>query len=165
METQVTAGNGRFKMLGPGIEQRGQGGGEGRLRLLQGQRSAGSAASIKAGDHDYHLHVVELHNTGANNGDDPAELRRPVFGGHGKAAASGNWSSSADMSLGGSIDPGGEPGRVACRSPSTAGAKRLLLPMASVRDIATIPGELFAKFQTAFYADPVDAVFKALGVE
>jgi predicted ATP-dependent Lon-type protease len=25
--------------------------------------------------------------------------------------------------------------------------------------------ELFAKFQTAFYADPIDAVFKATGVE
>lgn len=46
-----------------------------------------------------------------------------------------------------------------------AGAKRILLPMASVRDIPTIPGELFAKFQTGFYADPVDAVFKALGVQ
>jgi ATP-dependent Lon protease len=40
---------------------------------------------------------------------------------------------------------------------------RDLLPMASVKDIPTIPGELFAKFQTGFYADPVDAVFKALG--
>ena len=46
-----------------------------------------------------------------------------------------------------------------------AGAKRLLLPMASVKDIPTVPGELFAKFQTGFYADPVDAVFKALGVQ
>jgi predicted ATP-dependent Lon-type protease len=45
-----------------------------------------------------------------------------------------------------------------------AGAKRLLLPMASVKDIPTIPGELFAKFQTGFYADAADAVFKALGV-
>ncbi len=34
-----------------------------------------------------------------------------------------------------------------------AGAKRVLLPMASVRDLPTIPGELFA----------TDAVFKALG--
>jgi len=42
-----------------------------------------------------------------------------------------------------------------------AGAKRILLPMSSVGDIATI----FAKFQTGFYADPVNAVFKALGVE
>ena len=32
-------------------------------------------------------------------------------------------------------------------------------------DIPTIPGELFAKFQTSFYADPTDAVFKALGVQ
>ena len=46
-----------------------------------------------------------------------------------------------------------------------SGAKRNLLPMASVKDIPTIPGELFAKFQTGFYADPTDAVFKALGVQ
>jgi hypothetical protein len=31
-----------------------------------------------------------------------------------------------------------------------AGAKRILLPMSSVTDIPTIPGELFAKFQTSF---------------
>ena len=46
-----------------------------------------------------------------------------------------------------------------------SGAKRILLPTASVKDIPTIPGELFAKFQTTFYADPTDAVFKALGVQ
>ena len=38
-----------------------------------------------------------------------------------------------------------------------AGAKRILLLMSSVTDIPSVPGELFAKFQTA--------VFKALGVE
>jgi ATP-dependent Lon protease len=46
-----------------------------------------------------------------------------------------------------------------------AGAKRILIPMSSVSAIATVPGELFSKFQTSFYSDPVDAVFKALGVE
>jgi predicted ATP-dependent Lon-type protease len=46
-----------------------------------------------------------------------------------------------------------------------AGAKRILLPMSSVTDIPSVPGELFAKSQTSFYADPVDAEFKALGVE
>ena len=68
------------------------------------------------------------------------------------------------MSLGGSIVPVqnlAESLQVAF----DAGAKRILLPMASVGDIPTIPGELFAKFQTGFYADPEDAVFKALGVE
>ena len=46
-----------------------------------------------------------------------------------------------------------------------ASAKRILLPMSSVTDIASVPGELFAKFQTSFYSDPVDPVFNALGVE
>jgi ATP-dependent Lon protease len=46
-----------------------------------------------------------------------------------------------------------------------AGAKKILLPMSSVGDIPSVPGELFAKFQTSFYSDPVDAVFKAIGVE
>jgi ATP-dependent Lon protease len=45
-----------------------------------------------------------------------------------------------------------------------SGAKRVLLPMASVKDIPTNPGELFAQVQTGFYADPIDAAFKALGV-
>ena len=35
-----------------------------------------------------------------------------------------------------------------------AGEKRLLLPMARVGDIPTIPGELFAKFQTDFTRTP-----------
>ncbi len=40
-----------------------------------------------------------------------------------------------------------------------------MLPMANVGDIPSILGELFAKFQTSSYADPKDAVFKALGVQ
>ena len=59
------------------------------------------------------------------------------------------------------IDPCGDVRRVAF----DAGAKRTLVPMASVGDIASVPGELFAKFQTSFYADAVDAAFKGLGVQ
>jgi ATP-dependent Lon protease len=69
-----------------------------------------------------------------------------------------------DMSLGGTTTPArnlAESLQVAF----DAGAKRILLPMCSVTDIPTVPGELFAKFQTSFYSDPVDAVFKALGVD
>jgi ATP-dependent Lon protease len=39
------------------------------------------------------------------------------------------------------------------------------MPMSSVKDVPSVPGELFAKFQISFYSDPVDAVFKALGVD
>jgi ATP-dependent Lon protease len=69
-----------------------------------------------------------------------------------------------DMSLGGTITQTtnlAESLQVAF----DAGAKRILLPMSSVIDIPSVPGELFSKFQTSFYSDPVDAAFKALGVE
>ncbi|HZK37365.1 MAG TPA: S16 family serine protease, partial [Clostridia bacterium] len=46
-----------------------------------------------------------------------------------------------------------------------AGAKKILLPMASAVEINTVPPELFSKFQISFYQGPEDAVFKALGVE
>lgn len=46
-----------------------------------------------------------------------------------------------------------------------AGAKKILLPMSNVDDIATVPNELFAKFQTSFYTSPEDAAIKALGIE
>lgn len=46
-----------------------------------------------------------------------------------------------------------------------AGAKKILLPMSSAADIATVQADLFAKFQTYFYTSPEDAVFKALGFE
>ena len=68
------------------------------------------------------------------------------------------------MSLGGSIIPV-ENLAGSLQAAFDAGAKRILLPMASVGDIPTIPGELFAKFQTSFYSDPRDAAFKSLGVE
>jgi len=65
------------------------------------------------------------------------------------------------MSLGGNVVPT-ENEAEAFQVAFDSGAKRILLPMASVGDIPTIPGELFAKFRTGFYAAPVDAVFKAL---
>lgn len=46
-----------------------------------------------------------------------------------------------------------------------AGAKKVLLPMSSAQDIASVPSDLFAKFQISFYNDPQDAVIKALGIE
>ena len=109
------------------------------------------------------LHLVELQNSG------PADsLALSTF----VALCSGTMGKPiqpqmvvlGSMSLGGNIVPVinlAETLQVAFDT----GAKRILLPMASVSDIPTVPGELFAKFQTSFYADPVDAAFKALGVE
>lgn len=68
------------------------------------------------------------------------------------------------MSLGGNVVPVANLAET-LQMAFDSGAKRILIPMSSVTDIPTVPGELFAKFQTNFYSDPVDAVFKALGVD
>lgn len=114
-------------------------------------------------EHDFHLHVVELQNTGPLS-----HLAQPSL----VAFASGLLGRSVqsqmvvlgDMSLGGSVTPV-ESIAECLQVAFDAGAKKVALPMSSAADIPTIPVELFTKFQTSFYADPVDAVFKGLGVD
>ncbi|HIJ41734.1 MAG TPA: PglZ domain-containing protein [Deltaproteobacteria bacterium] len=125
--------------------------------------ASGVSASVKAGDHNYHIHIVEPHNTGPTKAMTLTAFVALCSAVLGKSVQS-QLVVLGSMSLGGSIVPVqnlAESLQVAF----DAGAKRILLPMASVGDIPSIPGELFAKFQTGFYADPQDAVFKALGVE
>ena len=114
-------------------------------------------------EHDFHLHVVELQNTGPLS-----HLALPSL----VAFASGLLGRSVqsqmvvlgDMSLGGSVTPV-ESIAECLQVAFDAGAKKVALPMSSAADIPMIPVELFINFQTNFYADPVDAVFKALGVD
>lgn len=121
------------------------------------------SASIKALEHDYHLHFVELHNSGPNTSIAltsfvalcSAVLGKPL---QQQLVVLGN------MSLGGSLIPVenlAETFQVAFDS----GAKRILIPASSAKDIHTIPNTLFSKFQFGFYDSPLDAVFKALGVQ
>jgi ATP-dependent Lon protease len=162
LETQTTAGNGRFNVSGLGSNS----GAKEAVKVAFDYFKANLcrvSGLAKAGDHDYHLHAVELHNTGAAKA-----MTLPSFvalcSGVMQKPVQGQLVVLGDMSLGGSLIP--VENLAECLQVAfDSGAKRLLLPMASVRDIATIPGELFAKFQIAFYADPLDAVFKALGVE
>lgn len=162
LETQVTAGNGSLRTSGLGSNSAAREAVKVGFDYFKANASQVSA-SAKPGEHDMHLHVVEWHNTGPTTELTLAAyvalcsaiLGKPV---QSQLVVLGN------MSLGGTMSPVknlAESLQVAF----DAGAKRLLLPMASVSDIPTIPGELFAKFQTSFYADPRDAVFKALGVE
>jgi ATP-dependent Lon protease len=162
LETQMTAGNGKIKLSGLGTNA----GAKEAVKVGFEYFRANATqiqASAKPGNHEFHLHVVESHNTGPSSMitlasyvalcsallGKPIEPQMVVLG---------------SMSLGGSIIPV-ENLAATLQVAADAGAKRILLPMASVADIPTIPGELFAKFQTSFYADPKDAVFKAFGVQ
>ncbi|MFX6144923.1 protease Lon-related BREX system protein BrxL [Acinetobacter baumannii] len=114
-------------------------------------------------EHDFHLHVVELQNTGPLS-----HLALPSLVAFASSLLGRSVQSQmvvlGDMSLGGSVTPV-ESIAECLQVAFDAGAKKVALPMSSAADIPTIPVELFTKFQTSFYADPVDAVFKALGVD
>ena len=162
LETQVTAGTGQLKLSGLGSSTAAKesvkvGFDYFRANAVQVQ------ASLETGNHDYHLHVVEAHNTGPSITLTMAGFVALCSGLIGKAIQP-QLVVLGTMSLGGNLVPV-ENLAESLQVAADSGAKRLLLPMVSVGDIPTIPGELFAKFQTSFYADPRDAVFKALGVQ
>ena len=162
IETQVTAGSGSLKTSGLGSNTAAKEAIKVGFDFFKANASRVSV-SIKPGDHDCHLHVVELHNTGATTALTLSTFVALCSGVLGKPLQS-QLVVLGSMSLGGNVVPV-ENLADSLQVAFDSGAKRILLPMASVRDIPTVPGELFAKFQTSFYADPVDAVFKALGVQ
>lgn len=159
MEVQTMAGNGKLTTSGSGSRE--------SVRVafdyFKANASHVSAGIKTAVQQDFHLHLVELQHSGS-----PETLTLSSFVALCSAALGRLMQSlmvvMGDMSLGGTTTPArnlAESLQVAF----DAGAKRILLPMCSVTDIPAVPGELFAKFQTSFYSDPVDAVFKALGVD
>ena len=162
LETQITSGNGTLKTSGLGSNSAAKEAIKVGFDYFKANANRVSA-SIKPGDHDFHLHVVELHNTGPTSAMTLSAFVALCSGVFGKPIQQ-QMVILGSMSLGGNIVPV-ENLAESLQVAFDAGAKRLLLPMASVKDIPTIPGELFAKFQTGFFADPVDAVFKALGVQ
>jgi ATP-dependent Lon protease len=162
LEIQMSPGNGSVRFSGLNSSSAAKE----SLRVAFDYFKANSSrvsVTPKAGDHDYHIHIVELHNSGPADALTltavialaSALMKKPV---QSQIVVLGS------MSLGGNIIPVenlAESMRVAL----DAGARRILIPSSSVGDFQTVPGELLSKFQNSFYADPIDAVFKAMGVE
>ena len=162
IETQVTAGNGKLTLSGVGSNAAAKESIKVGFDYFKAN-AASVSASVKPADHNFHLHVVELQNTGPTTAMTLATFVALCSGILGKPVQS-QMVVLGSMSLGGNSVPV-ENLAGSLQAAFDAGAKRILLPMASVGDIPTIPGELFAKFQTSFYSDPRDAAFKSLGVE
>ncbi|EPQ8090629.1 protease Lon-related BREX system protein BrxL [Escherichia coli] len=160
-ETQMTAGNGKHSVSGLGSNTSAKEAIRVGFDYFKGNLNRVSAAA-KFSDHEYHLHVVELHNTGPSTATSLAALialcsillAKPV---QEQMVVLGS------MTLGGVINPVQDLA-ASLQLAFDSGAKRVLLPMSSAMDIPTVPAELFTKFQVSFYSDPVDAVYKALGV-
>ena len=161
LETQITAGTGQLKMSGLGSSSAAKEAIKIGFEYFRANVTH-IQSSVKVTEYDYHLHVVEVQNTGTSNDftmgafialcsallGKPLEPQQIVLG---------------SMSLGGNVNPVESLAEM-LQVASESGAKRLLLPMASTGDISTVPPELFVRFQTTWYSDPKDAVFKAMGV-
>ncbi len=161
-ETQMTAGNGRHSASGFGSNTSAKESVRVGFDYFKGNLNRISATA-NFSDHEYHLHAIELHNTGPSNKISLASLiafcsilmNKPI---QEQMVVLG------DMTLGGVVNPV-EDLAGSLQLALDSGGKRVLLPMASASDIPTVPAEIFSKFQISFFADPVDAVYKALGVQ
>ena len=161
-ETQMTAGNGKHSVSGLGSNMSAKESVRVGFDYFKGNLNRISVTA-KFSEHEYHIHAVELHNTGSSNKislaaliafssilmNKPVQEQMVVLG---------------DITLGGVVKPV-EDMAECLQLALESGAKRVLLPMASASDIPTVPAEIFSKFQISFFADPVDAVYKALGVQ
>lgn len=111
---------------------------------------------------DYHLHLVDMQSTG-----DPKSIALPLLVALVSAACQRPVQDMlailGDMTLGGTIAPVQHLANT-LQCAFDCGARRVLLPMANAPDIATVPPELFGKFQISFYTDPTDGVYKAMGM-
>lgn len=161
LETQLIPGNGKHSASGMGSNT----GAKESVRLgfdyFKGNLSRISASS-QFSEKEFQLHVVELHGTGASSKMSLAALvafssillNKPV---------QESMVALGDLTLGGVINPVSDLAG-SLQIALDSGAKKVLIPMSSAADIATVPAELFSRFQIGFYSDPVDAVYKALGV-
>ena len=162
LETELVGGNGKFEVTGVGYDREAKE----NLKTAQNYFKANKkliSGTIDIDNSNYLMHIADCQGVGST----PelalcafvalcgASLRKPI---QSQMCVLGN------MSIGGTISKVEELANT-MQVCFDAGAKKVLLPMSSAADIATVPSDLFAKFQTSFYTSPEDAVFKALGLE
>lgn len=162
METEVVGGTGKFEVTGIGYDREARE----NVKTAQNYFKANKkliSGSINIDTNNLLMHLVDCQGVGT-----PAEIALCAF--IGLCSASLRKPIQTQMCILGNMSIGGTISKVEELANTLqvcfdAGAKKILLPMSSAVDIATVPSDLFAKFQTSFYVSPEDAVFKALGIE
>lgn len=161
MELQVIAGGGKFERSGFGSSGKAKESVNVAFNYFKAN-SKQISASINTKIKDFHMHVHDLQGVGL-----PEDLTLIAFislcSGVLEKSVQESSAILGSMSIGGTITKVPELANT-LQVCFDAGAKKIIIPMASAPDIATVPPDLFSKFQIAFYQDPVDAAFKALGV-
>jgi len=162
IETEMVPGTGKFERTGLGSKRDAKESINTAFNYFKANKK-NISGSISLQNNDFLMHVQDLQGIGV-----ATELSLAAFialcSGALKKPIQSQLAILGSMSIGGTVNKVEELAS-ALQVCFDAGAKKVLIPMASAPDISSVPSELFAKFQISFYETPEDAVFKALGVE
>lgn len=162
IETEVVPGSGKFERTGLGSNREAKESINTAFNYFKANKK-NISGTISVQNFDYLMHIQDLQGIGVTSGLSLAAFIAMCSGALKKPIQS-QMVVLGSMSIGGTITKVEELAST-LQVCFDAGAKKILLPMASAADIGTVPPELFAKFQISFYQNVEDAVFKALGVE
>lgn len=161
LENQVVSGSGRFEKSGVGSNRDVKESLDTAYRFFTANsKSISGSISIKT--KDYLMHLTDLQGIGLTSHLAIAELIGLCSGALEKPVQE-SMVVLGTMTVGGTISKVEEFANV-LQVCVDAGAKKVLIPASSVVDFQTVPSDLLIKVQPVFYSDPIDAVFKALGV-
>ncbi|WP_342304945.1 protease Lon-related BREX system protein BrxL [Methanolobus sp. ZRKC5] len=158
-ELQVVSGSGKYEASGLSSNSKAKESVKTAINYFKANAKSISQ-SISTKETDYFMSLQDVYGVGISDGLSLAAfislcsgaLERPV---QEQTAIIGT------MTIGGSIlsiDNLSELLQVSL----DAGAKKVLIPASATSKLGTVPADLLSKFQLAFYADPIDAVHKAL---
>ena len=161
LENEVVSGTGKFDKSGVSSSRDARESLDTAFRFFTANsKSISNTIAIKT--KDYLMHISDLQGIGLTDELAIAELIGLCSGALDKPVQESTIV-IGNMTVGGTIAKVEEFANV-LQVCVDAGAKKVLIPAASVMDLQTVPPDLLVKVQPVFYSDPVDAVYKALGV-
>lgn len=161
LENQVVSGTGKFDKSGVSSSREARESLDAAFRYFTAN-SKSVSNSISTKTKDYLMHIIDLQGIGLTEELAIAELIALCSGALDKPVQESTIV-IGNMRGDGTIAKVEELANV-LQVCVDAGAKKVLIPAASVVDLQTVPVDLLVKVQPIFYADPIDAVYKALGV-
>ncbi len=162
IEVESPTGHGKFTTSGIGTDRETKEALNTAFNYFKGNKK-NISASIQTENIDYLLHIEDLQGVGASKDVSLASYVSMCSSAL-KKSMQGSLVILGSMSIGGTISKVEELANT-LQVCFDSGAKKILLPMSSAVDIASVPSDLFAKFSITFYESPEDAVYKALGIE
>lgn len=162
LESQMVAGNGKFEKTGLQNDSKAKEAVNTAYNYLKANASRISP-SLSMNNNDFVLNVQDLQGIGMTKTLSLSAMISLVSIGLKKPIISST-AILGDISIAGTLNKVDELAHT-LQLCLDSGAKKVLLPIVSAADLASVPAELIGHFQLIFYSDPKDAVFKALGVE